>query len=191
MCHVIGWTLYWKWKPEWQYGFLMVVGVLLVDLVIVRLAGSWGSLRLASVQFSHSVLSDGDSVDCSMPGLPVHHQLLEFTPTHVHWLGDAIQPSHPLSSLLLPPSIFPSIRVFSSESVLHISGSQSTGVSASAWVLSMNIQDWFPLGWTDWISLLSKGLSRVQLKPQDNVLFPIAGHIEIGWIPSLAFPLFF
>ena len=57
---------------------------------------------------------------CSMPGLPVHHQLLEFTQTHVHWLGDAIQPSHPLS----PPSpsalIFPSIRIFSNESVLHI-----------------------------------------------------------------------
>ena len=57
---------------------------------------------------------------CSMPGLPVHHQLREFTQTHVHWVGDAIQPSHPLSSLSPPPSIFPSIRVFSNESVLHI-----------------------------------------------------------------------
>ena len=59
-------------------------------------------------------------MDCSMPGLPVHHQLPEFTQTHVHWVGDAIQPSHPLSSLLLPPSIFPSIRDFSNESVLCI-----------------------------------------------------------------------
>ena len=59
-------------------------------------------------------------MDCSTPGLPFHHQLLEFTQTHVHWVGDAIQPSHPLSSLLLPPSIFPSIRVFSNESVLRI-----------------------------------------------------------------------
>ena len=59
-------------------------------------------------------------MDCSMPGLPVDHQLPEFTQTCVHWVGDAIQPSHPLSSLLLPPSSFPSIRVFSSESVLHI-----------------------------------------------------------------------
>ena len=57
---------------------------------------------------------------CSVPGLPVHHQLLEPTQTHVHWVGDPIQPSHPLSSLLFPPSIFPSIRVFSNESVLHI-----------------------------------------------------------------------
>ena len=53
-------------------------------------------------------------------GLPVHHQLPEFTQTHVHWTNDAIQPSHPLSSPFLLPSIFPSIRVFSSESVLHI-----------------------------------------------------------------------
>ena len=59
----------------------------------------------------------GQSVDCSTPGLPVHHQLSEFTQTHVHRVGDAIQPSHPL---LLPPSIFASIRVFSNESALCI-----------------------------------------------------------------------
>ena len=63
--------------------------------------------------------------------------------------------------LLLPPSVFPSIRVFSNESVLHIfTGGQRIGVSASASVLLMNIQDWFPLGRTGWISLQSKGLSR-------------------------------
>ena len=62
--------------------------------------------------------------------------------------------------LLLLPSVFLSIRVFSKESVVHIS-SQSIGVSASASLLSMNIQDWFPLGWTGWMSLQSKGLSRV------------------------------
>ena len=61
-----------------------------------------------------------DSMDWSTPGLPVHHQLLEFTQTHVHWVGDAIQPSHPLSSPSPPPSIFPSIRVFSNESFLCI-----------------------------------------------------------------------
>ena len=55
-----------------------------------------------------------------MPGLPVHHQLPWLTQTHVHRVSDAIQPSHPLSSLLLLPSIFPSIRVFSNESILHI-----------------------------------------------------------------------
>ena len=56
----------------------------------------------------------------STPGLPVHHQLPEFAQTHVHWVGDAIQPSHPLSSPSPPPSIFPSIRVFSNESALRI-----------------------------------------------------------------------
>ena len=59
-------------------------------------------------------------MNCSKPGFPVHHQLPEFTQTHVRWVGDATQPSHPLSSLLLLPSIFPSIRVFSNESVLCI-----------------------------------------------------------------------
>ena len=59
-------------------------------------------------------------MDHSTPGLPVHHQLPEFTQTHVHRVSDAIQPSHPLLSLLLLPSVFPSIRVFPSESALHI-----------------------------------------------------------------------
>ena len=61
-----------------------------------------------------------DPMDCSTPDLPVHHQLAEFTQTYVHWVGDAIQPFHPLSSPLLLPSVFPSIRVFFSESVLRI-----------------------------------------------------------------------
>ena len=56
----------------------------------------------------------------STPGLPVYHQLLEFTQTHVHPVGDAIQPSHPLSSPSPPASVFPSIRVFSNDSAVHI-----------------------------------------------------------------------
>ena len=56
----------------------------------------------------------------SIPGLPVHHQLLDFTQTHVHRVGDAIQPSHPLCPLFLLPPIPPSIIVFSNESTLHI-----------------------------------------------------------------------
>ena len=76
---------------------------------------------------------------------------------------ESVMPSNHLilcHRLLLPPSIFPSIRVFSNESVLHTRW-PSIGVSASAPVLPMNIQDWFPLEWTGWISLQSKGLSRV------------------------------
>ena len=69
--------------------------------------------QLSSV--AQSCLTLSDPMNRSTPGLPAHHQLPEFTQTHVHRVGDAIQPSH-----LLPPSIFPSIRVFSNESVLHI-----------------------------------------------------------------------
>ena len=72
------------------------------------------------VQFSSVIQSCPticNPMDCSMLGFSVHHQLLELVQTHVHQVSDAIQPSHPLSS---PSSILPSIRVFSSESVLHI-----------------------------------------------------------------------
>ena len=59
-------------------------------------------------------------MDCSTPGLPIHHHLPELTQTHVHRVSDAIQPSHLCRPLLLQPSIFPSIRVFPNESVVHI-----------------------------------------------------------------------
>ena len=78
---------------------------------------------LSSVQFSSVTqlcLTLCDPMDCSTPGFPVHNQLPELSQTHVHWVGDAIQPSYPLSFHLLLPSIFPSIRVFFSESVLCI-----------------------------------------------------------------------
>ena len=78
---------------------------------------------LSSVQFSsvaQSCPAVCNPMDCSMPGLPVHQQLLEFTQTHVHRVNDVIHPSHPLSSLLLLPSVFPSIRVLSNESALRI-----------------------------------------------------------------------
>ena len=69
-------------------------------------------------------LTLGDPMDCSMPGFPVLHSLPEFAQTCVRWVSDAIQSSHPLSPLLLLPSIFPSIKVFSNELVLHISWSK-------------------------------------------------------------------
>ena len=61
-----------------------------------------------------------DPMNSNTPGFPVLHHLLEFAQTHVHWVSDTIQPFCPLSTLLLLPSIFPSIRVFSNESVLYI-----------------------------------------------------------------------
>ena len=100
-------------------------------------------------------------MDCSTPGFPVLHQLLEFTQTHVHQVSDAIQPSHPLLSPSLPAFNLSQYQgLFQWVSQFFTSG-ESIGVSASASVVPMNIQDWFPLGWTRWISLQSKGLSRV------------------------------
>ena len=83
-------------------------------------AEKWRSDNQYFSSVTQSCLTLCDPMDCSMPGFPVHHQLPDPTQTHVHQVGDAIQPSHPLSPLLLPPSIFPSIRVFSNESVLRI-----------------------------------------------------------------------
>ena len=92
-----------------------------LDLVCILLNPLHCLIFLSSVQFSsvaQSCLTLCDPMNHSMPGLPVHHQLPEFTQTHVHRVGNAIQPSHPLSSLLLLPTIPPSIRVFSNESTL-------------------------------------------------------------------------
>ena len=76
------------------------------------------SVHFSSVAQSCPTLCD--PLDCSTAGIPVHHQIPEFTQTHVHRISDAIQPSYPHCPLLLPPSIFPSIRVFSNKAVLHI-----------------------------------------------------------------------
>ena len=119
---------------------------------------------LWAVQFSSVAQSCPtlcDPRECSMPGLPVHHQHLEFIQTHVQWVGDAIQPSHPLSSPSPPTfnlSQHQGIFKWVSSShqvakVLEFQFQQS--------VLPMNIQDWFPFRWTGWISLKSKELSRV------------------------------
>ena len=100
-----------------------------------------------------------DPMNCSTPGIPVHHQLPESTQIHVHWVSDAIQHlilCHPL----LLPSIFPRVRVFSNESTLLMRW-------PNYWSFSLNISlsneppGWSPLGWTGWISLQSKELSRV------------------------------
>ena len=96
----------------------------------------------------------------STPGFPVHHQLPVFSQTHVHRVSDAIQPSHPLSSPS-PPAPNPSQHESFPISQLFAWGGQSTGVSALASFLPKKSQDWSPSEWTGWISLQSKGLSRV------------------------------
>ena len=102
-----------------------------------------------------------DPMNCSTPGLPVHHQLPVFTHTQIDWVSDAIQPSHPLSSPS-PPAPNPSQHQGLFQwSQLFTWGGQSTGVSASASFLPKKSQGWSPSEWTAWISLQSKGLSRV------------------------------
>ena len=120
------------------------------------------SISTLSVQFSSVAqlcLTLYDPMNRSMPGLPVHHQLLEFTQTHVHqWCHPAI------SSSVVPFSSCPqSLQTSGSFPVspLFTWGGQNIGVSASVSVLPMNTQDLSPSGWTGWTSLQSKGLSRV------------------------------
>ena len=105
-------------------------------------------------------------MDCSTPGIPVHHQLPEFTQTHVHWVGDTIQSSQPLSSPSPPTFNLSQHQGLFKWVTFFASGGQSIGVSASALVLPMNIQDWFPLGWADWISLQSKDSQESSPTPQ-------------------------
>jgi len=100
-------------------------------------------------------------MDCSMPGFPVHHQLPEFIQTHVHWDSDAIQSSHPLSSP--SPSAFNLSQhqgLFRWVRTLH-QMDKVLDLQFQHQLLPVIIQDWFPLGWTGWISLQPKRLSRV------------------------------
>ena len=141
------------------------------DLVVAAAARTiestirWGTYIYTveySVQFSRSVTSESlHHMNHSTPGFPVHHQLKKFTQTHVHQISDAIQPtSFSVVSFSSCPQIFTASGSFPM-SQLFSWGSKSIGVSASASFLPNNTQDWSPLEWTGWISLQSKGLSRV------------------------------
>ena len=116
---------------------------------------------ISSVQFSRSVMSDS-----ATPQTAAHQASLSITkPQSLLKLMsiESVMPSNHLNlchPILLLRSIFPSIRVFPNGSVLHIRWPKYWSFSFSI-SPSMNIQDWFPLGWTGWISLKSKGLSRV------------------------------
>ena len=133
------------------------------------------------VQFSSVVQSCPtlcDPMNCSMPGLPVHHQLSEPTQTHVHWVSQWCHPT--ISSSVVPfsscPQSFPASGSYPMSQFLASEG-QSTGASAS--VLPRNIQDWFPLGLIGWISLQSKGLSRV------FSITKVQKHQFVGAVPFL------
>ena len=132
-------------------------------------AFQWGMQRSESssllvVHFLSSVTQSWptlcDPRDCSMLGLPVHHKLPELNQTHVHRVSDVIQTSHPLSSPSPPaPCLSQHQGLFQWVSSLH-QVAKILELQFSASIISMNIQDWFPLGMTGLISLQSKGLSR-------------------------------
>ena len=131
---------------------LMSLKAISVHLITKKILG-WVSF---SLEWCHTPyfplvgsvgLLNHDPMDCIMPGFSVYHQLLKLTQTHVHRVGDAIQPSHPLSSPLLLP--FPSSGSFPMSQFFTLGG-QSFGASASASVLPMSIQNWFPLGLIGW-----------------------------------------
>ena len=116
--------------------------------------------------FSRWVLSDSlRPQDCSPPGLPLHHQLPEFIQTHVHWVSDDIQPSHPLVSPSPPAfTLFQHRGLLKWVSSSHLVAKELSSASAS--VLPMNIHDWFPLGRTAWTCLLSKNSQVSSPTPQ-------------------------
>ena len=114
--------------------------------------------------FGHSVVSLCDPMDCSTPGFPVFHYLPELVQTHVHQVGDAIQPSHPLSSPS-PPAPNPSQHQGISQGVSSLHQvAKVLEFQLQCRSFQSNIHDWFPLGLTGLISLQSKGLSS--LTPQ-------------------------
>ena len=122
-------NLNWLWF--WLSASLNVISFILEPVCNQR---SCGSIQFSSVTQSCPTLCN--PMDCSMPGFPVHYQLLELAQIHVHQVGDAIQPPHPLSSP--SPPAFPASGSFPM-SQFFASGGQRIGVSASASVLPMNI----------------------------------------------------
>ena len=123
------------------------------NVVILRHNGQFSSVAQACLTLC-------DLMDCCTPGFPVYYQLMELTQTHplIQWCHPTISSS--VISFSSHLQSFPASGSFPM-SQFSTSGDQSIGVSASASVLPMNIQDQFPLGWTSWISLQSKAPSRV------------------------------
>ena len=142
-------------------------------------------IKHLSVQFSTQLCPTlCNLMDCSMPGFSVHHQLPELAQTHGHWVGDAIQPSHPLLSPSSSAFNLPSIRVFSSESVLRMRWPKYWSFSFSI-SPSREYPGLIPLSLTDWISLLSKGISRVfsSTTVRKHQFF----SIQLSYRPNLTF----
>ena len=133
-----------------------------------------------------------DPMNCSIPGFPVLHHLPELAQIHVHWVSDAIQPSHSVISFSSWLQSFPASRSFPVRQLLT-SGGQRTGASASASVPPKNIQGWFLLGLTGLISFLSKGLLNVFSSTfrgdweevTENLKFIYESHSDTGLFRTL------
>ena len=181
-------------------GHTNILGCMGAAVVRMSLATSERCYQFGSVTRSRPTLCD--PMNCSPPGFPVHHQLPELAQTHVHWVGDAIQPSHLLSSPSPPAFNLSQYQgLFQWVSSLYHVTKVLDLVSAS--VLPMNIQDWFPLGLTSLISLLSKGLSRVfsnttaqkhqsfsaQLSLWSNFCSRTAGEAQLQLVQSQVDPI--
>ena len=141
LCSLLGCTgVYMEWGLKISlYPFWLGHSSLLIPNLPVQFSSEADPVRLC------------DLMDCTTPGFPIRHHLLGLAQTQVHWVGDAIHPSHTLLSPVLLPSVFPSIRVFSNKSVLYIkwpncwsfSFSISPSNAYSGWI-SFRI-DWFDL----------------------------------------------
>ena len=131
----------------------------------------WLLWSVISIVFCHKLCPTlCDVMDCSTLGFPVPHYLLEFAQTHVHWVGDATPPSHPL----LPTSA-PALNLSLHQGLYQwVSSSHQVAkvirFSALSSVLPMNSQGWFPLGLTGLISLQSKGLSKSLLQHHSHII---------------------
>ena len=140
-----------SWWLEFQYPCWIMrwrpCGMRWVPLCFLRTSFLFSQYQFSSVQ-SLSRVRLCNPMNHITPGLPVHHQFWEFTQTLVHWVSDAIQPSHVTFSFC--PQSFLALGSFQM-SQFFTSGGQSTGVSASTSVLPVNTQDWSPLEWTGFI----------------------------------------
>jgi len=142
---------------DFAYGYICICVYSVTPFIFINFFFSSSSVS----QFSQSCPTLCDPMDWNTLVCLVQHQLLELTETHVHWVCDT---NPTISSSVIPfSSYLQSFLASGSFQMSHFftSGGQSIGVSALTSVLPMNIQDWFPLRWNVWISLQSKGLSRV------------------------------
>ena len=165
------WDVIWISSSQIYIKILILKNFNKLDLMVRNSKAVIPSLKFQISSVAQSCPTLCDPMDCSTLGFPVHHQLLELTQTHVHGVGNAIQPSHPL----LSPSpgtlqSFPASGSFP-VSQFFASGGQSIGASASASVLPMNIQDWFPLGWTGLIFLQGTLKSLLQYQRSKASVF--------------------